>query len=109
MILFGVDMFERRVEFHDGAIDGVVPESASNVVYGSLQLLQFLSCSSSSKSLSCLGVLRNQSQPVPLLRSGYAAIAHAQQFIAVSTQFAGKAIGHPISFLLLIRTSLSLH
>ena len=43
MILFGVDMFERRVELYDGAIDGVVPESTPNVVHGSLQLLEFLS------------------------------------------------------------------
>ena len=42
MILFGVDVLERRVELYDGAIDGVVPESTSNVVHRTLQLLQLL-------------------------------------------------------------------
>ena len=45
MIFFGVDMFERRVELYDGAIDGVVPESASDIIHRTLQLLQFLSLS----------------------------------------------------------------
>ena len=55
MILFGVDMFERRVKFHDGAVDGIMPESTSNVVHGSLQLLQFLSLSLVLKQLKLFG------------------------------------------------------
>ena len=55
MILFGVDMFERRVELYDGAIDGVVPESTPYVVHGSLQLLQFLSLSFVFKQLKLFG------------------------------------------------------
>ena len=43
MVLFGIDMLERRIELYDRTVDGVMPESTTNIVHGALQLLQFFS------------------------------------------------------------------
>ena len=42
MIFFGVNMLECRVEFYDGAVDGVVSEPSPDIVHRALQHLQLL-------------------------------------------------------------------